>query len=91
MVFTLALWMWLFWWILIGGLVGWIATRLMGERQPLGIAVLIGMAGAVVGGLLLRLLGVDAGNALLGFLAAVLGAVILIAIVRAVHRPHEQA
>lgn len=64
-------------WILIGAAAGWAATRLLDiEASPL-TTVLIGMAGALVGGLVLRavlaVLGLVA-----GLLGAALGAVLLL-------------
>lgn len=58
-------------WILIGAAAGWAATRLLEiEASPLQ-TVLIGMAGAFVGGLLLK-----ATLAVLGILGGLIGAVL---------------
>ncbi len=63
--------------VLVGGLAGFVATRALRIEAGLLSTVLIGMGGALVGGLLLRLV-----LAMLGlfgaFLGALLGAFVLI-------------
>ncbi len=64
-------------WILIGAAAGWIATRMLEIEAGPVQTVLIGMAGALVGGLVLR--GVLAVLGLLGgLIGAVLGAVLVL-------------
>ncbi len=58
-------------WILIGAAAGWIATRVLDIRTGPVQTVLIGMAGALVGGLLLK-----AVLAFLGLLGGIIGAVL---------------
>ena len=72
-------------WIVIGGLAGLIAKALMPGRDPGGIIVtiLLGIAGAVVAGFIGRALGwYDADDAGAGFIAAILGALLLLFIYR---------
>jgi uncharacterized membrane protein YeaQ/YmgE (transglycosylase-associated protein family) len=73
-------------WIVIGIIAGILGKLIMPGRDPGGflITVVIGMAGAVIGGFVLRLLG---GAGVTGFnlwsiVVATLGAVILLAIYR---------
>jgi uncharacterized membrane protein YeaQ/YmgE (transglycosylase-associated protein family) len=78
-------------WIVLGGLVGWAASVAMGRRQQGCLMdVLVGVAGAFVGGAVLNLvrgqefqftgdLSLDAGSLFTAFL----GAVILLAVLRA--------
>ncbi len=73
-------------WIVLGIIAGILGKLIMPGRDPGGflIAVVIGMAGAVIGGFVLRLLG---GVGVTGFnlwsiVVATLGAVILLAIYR---------
>ena len=78
-------------WIVLGALAGWLASVIMGtnERQGCLGNVVVGIVGAFIGGFVVNLLtGADVvfGWNLWGFLAAVLGAVILLAIVRALRR-----
>jgi uncharacterized membrane protein YeaQ/YmgE (transglycosylase-associated protein family) len=73
-------------WIIIGGIAGGIAKLLMPGKDPGGciITVLLGIAGAFVAGWLGQALGwYNAGEGA-GFLAAIVGAFILLAIYRIV-------
>lgn len=63
--------------LIIGAAAGFIATRLMRLETGLIPTVCIGMAGAVIGGLLLRLL-LTVMGAMAGFVGAVLGALLLV-------------
>jgi uncharacterized membrane protein YeaQ/YmgE (transglycosylase-associated protein family) len=75
-------------WIIFGGLVGWIASMLMGSRGGLLWDIVVGIVGAVIGGWISGLLGGNGVNGfnLYSFVVALLGACVLIAIVRAVRR-----
>lgn len=84
-------------WILIGGLAGWLASKIVGKDDELGIPgnVIVGILGAFLGGAISSLLGGpdrDLGNPDLGsFIVAVLGAVLLLWIVSAVRaRTHRR-
>ena len=72
-----------FGWIIIGGLAGMVAKMIMPGRQPGGclLTILLGIAGAVLAGFLGRQIGwygpEDTGA---GFLAAIVGSLILLAI-----------
>jgi uncharacterized membrane protein YeaQ/YmgE (transglycosylase-associated protein family) len=70
--------------ILFGLVVGVIAKLLMPGRDPGGfiITILLGIAGAVLGGYVGRLMGFYGPNEGAGFFMALLGAVILLAIYR---------
>lgn len=63
--------------IIIGAAAGFIATRLMKFETDLITTIVIGMLGALVGGLVLRILLTITGFAA-GFVGAVLGAMALI-------------
>ncbi|MCG6902697.1 MAG: GlsB/YeaQ/YmgE family stress response membrane protein [Rhodobacter sp.] len=62
---------------IIGAAAGFLATRLMRIEADLITTVVIGVFGALIGGLVLRLLLTITG-ALAGFVGAVLGAMLLI-------------
>jgi len=77
-------------WIILGGLAGWIATLITGTDARVNgwMNVVVGVIGAFIGGLILQLLGTAAPS---GFnvptlLTAILGAVILLGLVRAFGR-----
>ena len=63
--------------IIIGAAAGFLATRLMGLETDIPTTILIGVAGALIGGLLLETIALVAGL-LGGLIGAVLGAVLLI-------------
>lgn len=63
--------------IIIGAAAGFIATRLMRVETDIPTTMFIGIAGALIGGLILRFLATVMG-AMAGFVGAVLGAIALI-------------
>jgi uncharacterized membrane protein YeaQ/YmgE (transglycosylase-associated protein family) len=71
-------------WIVIGGLAGWLAGQLAKGRGYGCIGnVVVGVIGAVVGGWLFQVSGLEALPGLVGSLfTAVIGAVALIAVLR---------
>ena len=71
-------------WILFGLIVGAIAKLLMPGRDPGGIIVtmLLGIAGAVLGGFAGRAMGLYNEGEPAGFIMATLGAIVLLAIYR---------
>ncbi|QQR52378.1 GlsB/YeaQ/YmgE family stress response membrane protein [bacterium] len=81
-------------WIVLGALAGWIASMIAGTNAQQGAIanIIVGIIGAFIGGMVMRLLGfggVDGFN-LYSLLVAVLGAVILLFGYRALSgRPAE--
>jgi uncharacterized membrane protein YeaQ/YmgE (transglycosylase-associated protein family) len=80
-------------WLLVGGLIGWIASMMVrsGHRKQAILDVGVGVAGALLGGWLISpLLGLNAinqpGYSPLSFFVSLAGAVILLAAVRLVRR-----
>ena len=63
--------------IIIGAAAGFLATRMMKIEADIITTIVIGIAGAVIGGLLLQLL-VTVSGLLGGLIGAVLGALLLI-------------
>lgn len=77
-------------WIIIGGLAGWVASKIMNTDAQQGIIlnIVVGIIGGLLGGWLLGLAGVSTSGAgiIVSFLTALLGAVILLFVVKAVVR-----
>ena len=73
-------------WIVFGLIVGALAKLVMPGRDPGGIIVtmLLGMAGALVGGFVGRALGWYGPNDGAGFFVSILGAIVLLALYRMV-------
>jgi uncharacterized membrane protein YeaQ/YmgE (transglycosylase-associated protein family) len=73
-------------WIVFGLIVGIIAKLLMPGRDPGGfvITILLGIAGALLGGFIGRAIGLYGPNQSAGYIVSILGAVLLLAIYRAV-------
>ena len=71
-------------WIVFGLIVGVIAKMLMPGRDPGGfiVTILLGIVGAVVGGMIGRTLGWYGPNEGAGFLMSLLGAIILLVLYR---------
>ena len=65
------------WLIIVGAAAGFLATRLMRVEADIITTMIIGIAGAVIGGLVLRFI-LTVGGLLGGLVGAVLGAMILI-------------
>jgi len=74
------------WMLLIGLIVGAVAKLLMPGDDPGGIIVtmLLGIAGSILAGFLGRAIGWYSAGEPAGFIASVIGAIILLAIYRAV-------
>ena len=77
-------------WIIIGGLAGWIASKLMRTDAQMGVLlnIVVGILGGLIGGFLLRGFGVDVagGGRWFSFLTCLIGAVILLALVKLITR-----
>ena len=72
------------WWIIIGGIAGAVAKLLMPGRDPGGclVTILLGIAGAFVAGWLGQAVGWYRQGEGAGFLAAIVGAFIILGIYR---------
>jgi uncharacterized membrane protein YeaQ/YmgE (transglycosylase-associated protein family) len=78
----------LLWILIIGGIAGWIAGKLMrGDGYGVIMDIVIGIVGGWLGGWLFARLGIHVGHGLLGSLVeAIIGSVILIWLVRLIKR-----
>lgn len=72
--------------LVIGGIVGWLASIIMKTNAQMGMVanVLVGVAGSVLGTWVAGLLGVSASGGILRFLVAIAGAALLIFILQAI-------
>ena len=75
-------------WILFGLVVGVIAKLLMPGRDPGGfiVTILLGIAGALIGGFAGRAMNLYTANEGAGWLMSILGAVVLLALYRMLAR-----
>ncbi|MEA3008730.1 MAG: hypothetical protein QOJ91_422 [Sphingomonadales bacterium] len=75
-------------WIVIGALAGGIAKLIMPGRDPGGciVTILLGVGGALLAGFISHSLGWDRANQGAGFIAAVIGALIILFIFRLINR-----
>lgn len=77
-------------WIIIGGLAGWIGSKIMktDAQQGIFLNIVVGVIGGLIGGFLLRVFGVDVEGAgwIFSFLTCLLGAVILLFLRQGSHR-----
>lgn len=82
----------IFVWLLIGGIVGWIASMIMktNDQQGIILNVVVGIVGAVIGGWLIGPM-VGAGSintdiTAMSFAVSLVGAIILLALLKVVRR-----
>lgn len=77
-----------FGWLVLGGLAGWIASRIQNRDAQMGVGlnILVGIIGGLIGGWVLSLFGVQVQDRAwpFSFLTCLLGAVILLWIVNTV-------
>ena len=77
-------------WLVVGGVVGWLASLIMARDAQQGILlnIVVGIVGAFLGGLILNrgTINTDAPLDVTSFLVSLLGAVVLLAIVNLVNR-----
>jgi uncharacterized membrane protein YeaQ/YmgE (transglycosylase-associated protein family) len=78
-------------WLVVGAIIGWVASQLMGRREGLILNIVVGIVGAFLAGLVLTpLLGIPTINqnnfSLPGLIVSLLGAIILLALVNIFQR-----
>lgn len=80
-------------WLIVGGLIGWLASKIMNTdaEQGIGLNVVVGIVGALLAGWLITpLVGgttINQGNfSLSGLVISLLGAIVLLAIVNLFRR-----
>jgi len=80
-------------WLVVGGVIGWVASLIMktDAQQGIGLNIVVGIVGALIGGWLIGpFLGAGSINqgdfSVMGLVSSLIGAVILLAIVNLVRR-----
>ena len=76
-------------WLIVGGVIGWLASMIMRTDAQQGIIlnIVVGIVGAFIGGLIFSGGSINnSGLTLYSFLVSLVGAVILLAIVNLVRR-----
>ena len=80
-------------WLIVGGIIGWLASMIMKTDAQQGVLlnVVVGIIGALIGGWLIATLiggstSASGGFDIMGFIAALIGAIILLAIVNLFRR-----
>lgn len=78
-------------WIIVGALAGWIASMIMKTDASMGALanIVVGIIGAFIGGWIVSLFGVNVSEGsfnIPSILTAIVGAVILLAIIKAFRR-----
>ena len=73
-------------WLIVGGLIGWVASELMHTRESLLLNIIVGIVGAFIAGLILTpLFGITTINennfSLPALIVSLLGSIILLAVV----------
>ena len=79
-------------WLIVGGIVGWLASMIMRTDGQQGIIlnIVVGIVGAVIGGWLIGpMLGagsINDGFSVMSFIVSLIGAIILLAIINLIRR-----
>jgi uncharacterized membrane protein YeaQ/YmgE (transglycosylase-associated protein family) len=78
-------------WLVVGAIIGWVASQLMGQREGLVLNIVVGIAGAFIAGYVLTpLLHIGTINqnnfSMPALLVSLLGAIILLAVVSVFRR-----
>lgn len=75
-------------WIIVGGLAGWIAGMIMKAEGSLGRNIVLGIVGGLIGGFVFSMFGGTGANGIniYSIFVSTIGAIIVIAISRAIRR-----
>ncbi len=71
--------------LVIGGIIGWLASIVMKTNAQMGLIanIVVGIVGSMLGFWVAGLLGIGGGSEIIGFLIGVGGAILLIVILKA--------
>lgn len=77
-------------WIVLGGLAGWVASIIMKKNSSMGLFanIIVGVIGAFIGGFIMNYFGGwdISGFNITSFLVALLGSIVLLAVINLVKR-----
>lgn len=81
-------------WLIVGGVIGWLASIVMrtDAQQGIFLNIIVGIVGAFIGGFLGSALGIsganinDSGLTITSFLVSLVGAIVLLGIVNLIRR-----
>ena len=77
-------------WIILGAFAGWIASKITGNNQQMGVIanIVVGIIGAFIGGYLFNLVGVTGvtGFNLWSAFVAIIGAIVLLSLISLISR-----
>jgi len=75
-------------WLVVGGVIGWLASLIMrtDAQQGIFMNIIVGIVGAFIGGLLISGGSIGSGLTLNSFLVSLLGAVLLLGVVNLIRR-----
>jgi uncharacterized membrane protein YeaQ/YmgE (transglycosylase-associated protein family) len=75
-------------WLIVGGIVGWLASLVMRTDAQQGILlnIVVGIVGAFIGGLIFSGGSINQGVTVTSFIVSLLGAIILLAIINLFRR-----
>lgn len=77
-------------WLILGGISGWIASKITGNDRQMGIGwnLIVGIAGAFIGGWLVGIFGWGPATGLniWSFIVSIVGAIILLTVVNLVRK-----
>lgn len=75
-------------WLIVGGVIGWLASLVMRADAQQGILlnIVVGIIGAFIGGILVAGGSINSGITVTSFIVSLVGAIILLAIVNLIRR-----
>ena len=73
-------------WIIIGGIAGWIGSKIMGTDAQMGLLanIVVGIIGGFLGGWIFTLIGIGSGGWIFSFITCLIGACLLLWILKLV-------
>jgi uncharacterized membrane protein YeaQ/YmgE (transglycosylase-associated protein family) len=82
----------LIWYLIIGAVAGWLAGKVVrGHGFGVAVDIIVGIVGAVIGGLLLSLIGITTYGLIGNIISSTFGAVVLLWLVRLLSPNQEKA